>query len=335
MNERDLVLVTVTYGSRGHLLGELLSRTLGLGGVSHAVVVDNNSASNLNDLANLWGSRLTIVKLGANKGSAEGYGAGIRVALQKGALRLWLMDDDNAPKAGTAEYLVGALDGLAENVGKENAMVIGNRRNMSNILSGEARPFPRSSSFMGFHIADIPNKIIRHMKRSPRVVHDGLVPEIPEVMMPYAPYGGLMAYRDAFVRLGYPCGDFVLYADDMEYTSRFTRLGGRIKFVRHAAIDDLEPSWHWEEPCANSFIAQLKGGGAFRIYYTFRNHTWLYRYRLATSKIMYSINKYVYLLILWIFALWMGKCARFREIRRAIADGEAKRLGINPMFPLP
>lgn len=331
MADSRTVLVTVTYGDRARYVEALLERALDGEGIATAVVVSNGSRSDFSPLQARWGGRLLLVALESNQGSANGYVAGIQAALDLGAETLWLMDDDNVPRAGTVNILQQALGQLVPQSGPAAAAVLGSRENLSEILADPRRAFPRASHFLGFHVADIPAKILRRigLAAAPPAA-------VPEILMPYAPYGGFMAHREAFLAMGLPRRDFVLYADDWEYTMRLTEAGGRILLVRAAGIDDLEPSWHNEEEARrNSFVTTLCNGSDFRVYYALRNHVWLCRYRERGSALVYAVNRALYLFLLSFFAARTGRQSRAALMRRALADGEAGRLGIAPDFPLP
>lgn len=323
--------MTVTYGDRLKYLTELLDRALGEERVLQAVVVNNAAISDVSRLKAKWGNRVVIVDLDRNTGSANGYAVGIRTALNLGAECIWLMDDDNAPAKGTVDILQRELVRLSKEVGIERAAVLGFRRSRMKALPDLQRNFAPRSNFVGFHIAEIPNKFLKLLGRS-SVDHRVALQMID---VPYSPYGGFLAHRKAFERLGVPKSDLVLYADDWEYTMRLTKNGGKIRLVPHAAIDDLEASWTHSRKRSNVFFQSLVFGSDFQAYYTFRNHVWLNRNLQCASVFVYCLNKLVFLFLLSAFALALRKKQRFDVIRRAIFDGEQGSLGVNPNFPLP
>lgn len=326
-----MVLVTVTYGDRIKYLAQLLDRALGEEGVSQSVVVSNAAISDLSQLKAKWGRRVVIVDLPSNTGSAQGYAIGIRTALALGAEYIWLMDDDNAPAKGTVRILCQELAHLSAEIGIERAAVLGFRKSRTKAPNSPQRNYPPSSSFCGFHVMQIPQKLLRRFSR-PR---GEFGVSNTAIDVPYSPYGGFLAHRKTFKRLGVPKSDLVLYADDWEYTMRLTRRGGKIRLVPHAGIEDLEPSWNQKQKPKNIFVQSLLLGSDFQIYYTFRNHVWLNRHVQCASQILYRVNKFVFLLLLSAFAVPLRKSRRLNLIRCAICDGERGNLGINPNYPLP
>ncbi len=296
-----------------------------------AVIVNNAAISDFSQLKAKWGRRIAVVDLASNTGSAHGYAIGIQAALALGAAYLWLMDDDNAPAKGTVRILCRELAHLSGEIGIERAAVLGFRKSRSKISNSPWRNYPPSSSFVGFHVMQIPQKLLRRLSRPPAETNAGN----EAVDVPYSPYGGFLAHREAFERLGIPRTDLVLYADDWEYTMRLTRRGGKIRLVPNAGIEDLEPSWNQRRKQTNIFVQSLVFGSDFQVYYTFRNHVWLNRNVQCASEVLYSVNKFVFLFLLSVFAVMLRKGARLNLIRCAISDGERGSLGTNPNYPLP
>jgi len=329
--KKGIVLVTVTYGNRVKYLSQLLERALKDEDVPQAVIVSNAANSDFSQLKEKWGRRIAVVELASNTGSAHGYAIGIQAALALGAEYLWLMDDDNAPAKGTVGILCHELARLSDEIGTERAAVLGFRKSRTKAPDNLQRNYPPASSFVGFHVMQIPQKLLRRLSRSAR--QSIASNEILDV--PYSPYGGFLAHRETFKSLGVPKTDLVLYADDWEYTMRLTRRGGKIRLIPKAGIDDLEASWNLKRKPKNIFVQSLLLGSDFQIYYTFRNHVWLNRNVQCASDALYNVNKFVFLLLLSAFAVVLRKSRRLNLIRCAIADGERGSLGIHPNYPLP
>ncbi|MCA3182004.1 MULTISPECIES: glycosyl transferase family 2 [unclassified Cupriavidus] len=334
LHHKRITLVTVTYGDRLHYCAELLRRSFEHEGVSHAVVVSNNAIADLSPLEAAWGKRITIVRLATNTGSANGYAVGIGRALERESTDyIWLMDDDNAPCEGALDVLCHQLDLLTRKQGRCGAAVLGFRPDhqgdiAAGVPAGLAMP-PRSSYF-GFHVGRIPYKIWR---RTPwgRPRPDA----IPDVVhLPFAPYGGLLGHRDMYADLGLPVPELVLYADDIEYTWRLTARGGCIALVTAARLEDLEGSWNVKRNWKNHFECMLLSGSDFRAYYSSRNQAWFDRNHWSTSGLMYRLNRFVFLRLLRLYGKRRNAGARLRLLERAIADGEASRLGFHADYSL-
>jgi GT2 family glycosyltransferase len=226
---------------------------------------------------------------------------------------------------------VDELDRLSDEVGIEHAAVLGFRKSRLKATGDLRGNFAPSSSFVGFHVVQIPQKITRRLKLS---LSDRGVPDA-SIDVPYSPYGGLLAHREMFRCLGLPKREFVLYADDWEYTMRLTRKGGKIRLIPGAYIEDMEASWNQNTSNGSIFFRSLALGSDFQVYYTFRNHVWLNRNVQCASEMIYNVNKFVFLALLSLFAVRLRRRERFNLIRSAIADGERGSLGINAKYPLP
>jgi hypothetical protein len=325
-----VVLVTVTYGDRLRYLLQLLDRAIGDEGVYRAVVVNNAAVSDLSQLKAELGGRVSVIDLESNTGSANGYAVGIRAALILGAEYLWLMDDDNAPAAGALGVLRHELSRLAVEIGIDRAAVQGFRSSRMKLAGDPTLNFVLPSSFIGFHARQIPQKLSRLVgRRAPGGGTRGRFADVP-----YAPYGGFLAHRLVFERLGLPRTDLVLYADDWEYTMRLTKMGGRIRLVFDAAIEDLESSWNQEPRKPNIFLQSLVLGSDVQVYYTFRNHAWLNLNRQSASQFVYRVNRFLFLTMLALYAVTLRRGRRLGVILRAVADGERGCLGISPEYPL-
>lgn len=329
---RSTTLVTVTYADRIGYLRELLRRALEIEGVNRAIVVSNASTSDLKIIENEWGNKLRVVRLSSNSGSANGYSVGIEAALADNAEFIWLMDDDNAPRQGALGRLHSQLEITARAYGAERSAALGFRpSHQADIAQGvnPERAYPLRSSFFGFHYRQLFFKIKR------RIGPKGPLGAAPSsVQIPYAPYGGLMASRKLFETIGLPNADFVLYADDTEYTRRITSRGGAICLTTDAELEDLEESWNLKESYPNTFLGWLKGGSDFRAFYAARNQTYFDRKIWMSSRIEYKLNQCIYLGLLTFFAIKTQSFPRYRLLLRAIRDGKNSRLGISKSFPL-
>jgi GT2 family glycosyltransferase len=201
------------------------------------------------------------------------------------------------------------------------------------VAAGEdvRRCFPPHSSFCGFHVADIPHKVWRRIRRR----RPPASRELPSrISLPYAPYGGLFFHRDLLEKIGTPQQDLVLYADDTEFSSRIVRSGGCLWLLTGAPINELVPSWSTGQRARSSFEVWLAASD-FRVFYRARNRAY-FDYRIwSRNKMIYRLNRLTYLLILRLFALRHRRVDRYGVFRRAIALGEEGRLGLEDEYPLP
>lgn len=327
-------LVTLTYGDRFNYLHTLVSRSLESPLIDRVIIVSNASVAPLHNLCEKWPGQVQVIYLEHNTGSANGYSVGIQAALDAGAEYIWLMDDDNAPTINAVEVLHSRLHQREQIDGRDKAAVLGFRpTHQADIAAGVPERFAiqRRSSFFGFHIAQLPYKIWRRLPWG-RPQKSGATP--PMVQLPFATYGGLLAHRDLYKRIGLPLDALKLYADDSEYTWRITANGGRIFLVPEALLDDLEDSWNIKARTSNVYESYLLGGSDLRAYYGARNQAWFDKNVWASSPLVYRLNRWTFFLLLRLIAKRCDAGQRLSLIETAIRDGEAGVLGLNRSYPL-
>lgn len=339
---RRVVAVLATYQDRAAMLEAVLVR-LRDEGVTRAVVIDNGATWPLAErLAARFGGFVDVVAMGGNRGCALGYGRGIDRALALGADMIWLLDDDNRPTPGSLATLIAAwaaeLDKAdagkhLEHVGPDRLVVTAVRdEHHADVLAGvpERHRKIHWNSFGGFHVRDFAYKLWR---RTPFGRPSGRAPVMARVDV--TPYGGSLFHRSVAERFGLPLPEFYQYGDDTEYMWRITRDGGRILVVTAARIEDLEVSWNPTVQLANRFRGLVAGPSGFRTYYSVRNAAYFESRFRRRNRLMFGINRLVYLGLVFFYARRSGHPERHRLIREAIADGQAGRLSINPRYRLP
>ncbi|KUM39590.1 glycosyltransferase [Pseudomonas sp. EpS/L25] len=326
-------VVTVTYGNRLRYLEQLITRTLAERSVHQVIVVSNAATVPLDGLEARWPGQVKVIALSENTGSANGYAEALDAALASDTSHIWMMDDDNAPLGDALNILHRQLDQLGRQYGNDKVAVLGYRptqqADIAQCIPTRMITQPRSSYF-GFHVARIPYKIWR---RTPWGRPRGGAPAAL-VELPFAPYGGMLAHRSLYERIGLPLRELVLYSDDTEYTYRITQGGGKLFMVTGAELEELEHSWNIKENTSNVYQNYLKAGSDFRAYYAARNQAWFDKNVWASSRPMYRLNRYVFHTLLKLFARDDQSRQRLALIRRAVADGETGALGINRSYPL-
>jgi len=321
-----LCVVTVTYADRLNFLEQLVERVTE-DGVWKIIVVSNDSKANLSNLVDRYGSVVSVIALQRNTGSAHGFAVGIAAALDAGAHSILLLDDDNLPEESTIARLATELETLVGEVGQDKASVLAFRRDhQPDIASGVSvlMAYPPQSSFLGLSVTQVPYKIWRRT-RFGRPASSHASPRL--IQVPYAPYSGFMARAAAFAALGFPKKEFVLYADDTEYTWRLTNRGGIIRLVRDAIVIDLEKSWASDSARSNSFARYLLEGSDFRVFYSVRNRVCFDRFYYRNNRVLYYLNKSLFLAALWFFAKRYNRRDRHELLKDAIKRGELGILG--------
>ncbi|AHL76061.1 glycosyl transferase family 2 [Stutzerimonas stutzeri] len=325
-------LVTVTYGDRLAYLQQLIERALTFVEIDEVIVVSNAALAPLEQLSERWPGKVRLIQLQHNTGSANGYAVALEAALAGGADYIWMMDDDNAPTAAAVSILHREIARLGGLIGPDRVAVLGYRATQQADIAQGIPPryiVQQRSSYFGFHIAQLPFKIWR---RLPWAKRPGKRPA--SISLPFAPYGGMLAHRSLYQRIGVPLKELVLYVDDTEYTRRITAGGGQLLLFTDAVIDELEQSWNVKARTRNIYETFLLGDSDFRAYYAARNQAWFDKNVWADSPRLHRLNRAIFLTLLRLIARLRNTRQRLLLIEQAIHDGENGVLGMSKTFPL-
>lgn len=337
MLTNETILVTVTYGERSAYLLAMYQRACEIG-VTALVIVDNGSpADNAAELTALKldaeKSNQTAVHLlrhERNLGSAKGFSAGIEYARQHLTFEyLWLMDDDNLPAHDSLDKLLSFYQQLPETT-KPIALQCMRKPGMNSV--NDVVILQPRNNFLGFHIGTVWQKLSERIWKPATPTTSGL--ELP-LMIPAAPYGGFFMNRQCLDAIGLPNEKLVLYLDDYEYSHRIVKLGGQIWLIPDAIAQDVEVSFHMDQgrkPVLYHSILDAKHD--FRVYYSNRNTLYFYEhFYKVDNKLVYLINRFIFLTFITIAATLRGKQDRLRLLKKAIRDAKEESLGYSIELP--
>lgn len=138
-------------------------------------------------------------------------------------------------------------------------------------------------------------------------------------------------------KIGFPREDFVLYADDTEFTLRLTNNGGKIYFIPDVRISDLQSPFGGEEKKL-FFYLELLNSNKSKTYYAIRNMIFLEEHYKGNFNIIKIINKSFYFIFLKITAYAYVVLKKDNSVnnafKEAIKDGLEGNLGYNEKFKL-
>lgn len=179
------------------------------------------------------------LRLEENAGGAGGFHAGLERAHAQGAEWAWLMDDDTIPRPDALEQLLRPDDPAA-------------------ILRSSVAVWKDGR----LHPMNVPG--VERERIEP------LVEAAPAHLLPLrtATFVSLLVHRSAVDRFGLPEARYFIWSDDIEYTARVTRGGGRMVLVADSVVEHRT-----EQP----YTAVTSTGDRF--YYHVRNSLYMVRGR--------------------------------------------------------
>ncbi len=321
-------VVTVTYENRFQFLKQVIEAVFN-NGAGRVIIVDNasepESKQAMQELKVKFDGKVTIIVLPENSGSAGGYKAGLEYAHNSPCCEyIWLLDDDNVPDQNALSELLKQYCELSRYTQRDRLALLSLRDfgHLKKATEGKSvkQCFKKKSSFMRFHIKELPNKFcdILNKAKIKRTVK-------AHITIPFGSFGGLFFHSTVLSSIGFPDERFFVYCDDCEYTSRLSRIGGKLVLVPSSHIRDIEPCWSFKAP----FPGVLTAGSDFRVYYGVRNHAYFDSHIWQDSLFTYRLNKYIVYFILLLFAIRYNRWNRLKLIFRAVRDGETGVFGRN------
>lgn len=324
MERLSISSIIVTYGKRVHLVRQVIGAALSEG-VDNIVLVDNASVKESADALDQLvknNPQIHLIRHEQNEGSAGGFYAGLEYVLNYAVTDyIWLLDDDNVPQQGSLKALVDTWY-MITNANNVDDLALYSYRGETRepdkraVTHGDIKGYAKNN-FMGFNFF---KEFQRKINKKPS---DSI--NYPVVRVELGPYGGAFFNFNVLKKIGLPKPEFFVYADDHEYTLRLNELGIQQYLVYGSRLKDIDISFDDDgllSPKANDL----------KVYYTFRNHTYLSQ-RFITNKPIYILNKYIFLLFLFkslIFKSFKYKSFaknRAKLIIKAINDGERSLLG--------
>ena len=328
--------VIVTYGDRFHLLSQVID-SLGKEQVDELVVIDNGSLipQNLEKLRQTSYQNLIIHRFRENTGTAKAFKKGIELATKTDCEFTWLLDDDTIAEAGSVQYLKNIWQRLYKKGNETGLALCSYRKDRPNFAKAVANDdanaiLPLRNNFAGFHLKSFLAKIAERIF-SKRKTHT----EAKELIrINAASYGGLFFHKKLIEKTGLPDESYFLYVDDFDFSFRITKNNGQIVLVTKSILHDLENSFYL--PAKKKFLyhSAFDAGKDSSAYYAIRNTIYFSKENLVSNKLIYSINKFSFLLFINLLGILRGKFNRLKAIKKAINDGENGQLGLNPDYKL-
>lgn len=310
--------VTVTYGNRFHLLKQVIDSAL-KEGVSKVIVVDNGSVPESREkLKNyekeLGKEKIKILYLDDNYGSAGGFKRGLEEANQDTEYILVL--DDNLIEEKSIAKLETLTLYLTE---LKNNYILSFYRE-DNVEQGWIKRY-LPNNFSGFNFLHVlKNKLFKSKKKN-------LINLFPLQPIEVTAMGGSFFHKSILDKIGYPNEDFYLYADDHDFTYRFTKSGGHIFLCSELKLIDLDSTTMSDKGKEIGYFDEEFS--EFKMYYGIRNHTYLSK-KFVNNKIFFYGNSIIFLLVNLFKIVQTPKklfIKRYILLIRAVKDGLNENLG--------
>jgi GT2 family glycosyltransferase len=294
--------IIVTYGNRLDFLKQTIKASINAG-VDKLIIIDNGLNETcrieLQSIQIFYKPRISVHHFETNLGSAFAYQTGLKLCCEDPNCQfIWLLDDDNCPDLDALTELVFFWDEHAINYKNQVFALSSYREDRAIYKAAVQNNNPKlmlgiTNSFSGFHFKRIYEILKKKFLTS--CISSSMEKEIEKNygQIYVAPYGGLFFKKTLIQQIGFPDETFFVYADDYDYTSRISELGGEIILVLKSKITDLEKSFDLENGLLTSRV--ISASSEFKCYYMFRNSI-RFEARNIQSKPVYYINMTLYIL---------------------------------------
>ncbi|GAB3804715.1 glycosyltransferase [Humibacter antri] len=236
-----VVAVVVAYNRRELLLECLDALRLQTRCLEATVVVDNGSTDGTSIAVGGRFAEVDLVRLEANTGGAGGFAVGIeRAVTTQRADLVWVMDDDTIPTPTALEELL-----IARSTARSTPAILASRVVWTDGLDHPMNT-PRHKPFAG-------------ASERRDAVDAGAVP------VRSASFVSMLVSADAVRAEGLPVGEYFIWNDDFEFTSRILRTR-RGLFVPGSVVVHKTRA-----------RASTDADPGERFYYEVRNKLWLFR----------------------------------------------------------
>ena len=181
----------------------------------------------------------------------------------------------------------------------------------------------KPNNFLGFNFGE---RVLNKFKKIFNIKRKNFIYPLQPVEV--TSIGGLFFSKGIIKKIGYPREDFFLYAEDHEYTYRFTKKGGKIFLCSEIIIKDLDQTYFRADKSEKLHFFH-KDFSETKFYYTVRNYTYFSK-RFITNKIFFYGNLITYSLIQFKYIFKTSPKLFFKRYKlflKAIKDGLNEKLG--------
>lgn len=290
-----VVVVSVVYGPRWHLLKQVADATLADQRVKTFIIVDNGShdPEAIKTYASQSDGRVVILRQERNLGFSGAIAKGLAHTQTVEGDYVLILDDDSVPEAG-------AIDMYLQNLayfGEQLVVLCANRVDVpGNADVFKQRPFreamPRGTIFEVFRFVKLLNAIKLLLK---------ITPKAEAVFLPIVPAeafvtGGTFLPMEVVRTAPLPDARLFIYGEDLEYSWRIRRLGYPIYVCSRPIIRDIDMTF----PSYGYHIFGLfdEKTPAYKVFFRMRNSVIISRRNTVQSQLVLVAN-----IVVWFFGL--------------------------------
>ena len=324
--------VIVTYGERWDCLTKLLANLCSNPTISDVLVVDNNSKYDLvGNCSEQNYSKVKVIRLPSNAGSAGGFAAGIKAACGVASDYIMLFDDDTLPIGDAIDIMLARLIDINSSTGTMVNAVIPNRDSQLVFLRNKIARKGRwldNESIVGLNIFTF---MQRHLAAGNHA--DTVTVESNTAEYGLAAYGGLLFHKNMCDVIGYPDSEYILYYDDIDYTNRILINNGRVWICADAFMADIVENYSCNM-MNRPFVGFIMADNDSKVYYQLRNQIYFEFRFMSRKKVAFLINAVVFSLLAAIISVTLLRFNRLKVIVTAIRHGLTGKRGAHPLYPL-
>ncbi|MEM2174661.1 MAG: glycosyltransferase family 2 protein, partial [Candidatus Micrarchaeia archaeon] len=267
------------------------------------IVVDGHSTDGTDLMIRSEFPQITYIRLNENMGSSGNFYQGMKLAYEKGYDWIWILDDDSEPKENTLEDLIKWSD--LNNV----VALVPTVRDEDMSIQNEHR---------GYLCFNTVFPLIQKPLRQ-EVYHSDTPVEIT-----FTSFVGPLISRKAISKVGFPCKEFFIYHDDVEYSIRLVRVGKIYLIPKTYVIHKIKRRNKnlVEKRFLGKKVYIIPYYDLWRRYYAFRNIIYLGKL-YSTNKLKFIIDalKLLSYLIIKIILIEDKKLRRLLFFTSAYIDG--------------
>ena len=297
-----VVAIVVTF-NRKQWLRECIDSLLSQTSPCDLLIIDNASTDGtfetLREDGILGHRRVNYVRRSENSGGAGGFAAGVEAALANGWEWFWLMDDDALPDPVALEKLIGHATDTNSAYG---SAAVARGDGAQRLCSPASASYDRRA-----------HRQVEYLRDLDRVES-----------VTWIIFVGFFIHREMVEKIGFPLAELFIYWDDLEYSERVKRHGGKLLLIKESLI--FHPVPKTATIRVLNLKAQYRSLSPWKLYYEVRNKIYImktYHRELLWLQTLPGI--------LFRFLIGMivekDRVACVRSYARAMTDGFRGRLG--------